>query len=92
VLAALAVGGPGPVLPVRWDFSLPLYVLLSLVLAIAIARFRPTAWTALACLAAATLWKWTAEVLGVVPAASLAILAAAALGLLRGRRRPADDR
>ncbi|HYX80106.1 MAG TPA: hypothetical protein VE976_05800 [Actinomycetota bacterium] len=92
MLAAVAVGGPGPVLPVRWDFSLPLYVLLSLVLAIAIARFRLTPWTALACFAAATVWKWTADAFGVVTAASLAILVAAVLGMVRNRRGPAEDR
>src|SRR5919204_303719 len=85
-------GGPRPVLPVRWDFSLPLYVLLSLVLVIAIARFRLTPWTALACFAAAAVWRWTADAFGVVTAASLAIFVAAVLGTVRNRRGPAEDR
>jgi hypothetical protein len=92
VLSPLAVGGPGPVLPVRWDFSLPLYVLLSFVLAVGVARLRPTPRIVLASFAAATVWKWAADALGVVPAGALAILVAAALGALRARRGPAEGR
>ena len=87
---ALAVGGPGPVLPVRWDFTLPLYLVLSFVLAIAIARARPTAWTALTSFAAANVWKWSASAFGVAPAASLAFLLASALRTIRSTRRSAE--
>jgi hypothetical protein len=64
------------VLPNAWDFALPLYILLSLVLIRVVVRATVTPWTLLACLVAGVTWDWAGHAWGVVPAAALAILLA----------------
>jgi hypothetical protein len=70
----LSVGGPGPQLPNAWDFALPVYILLSLVLIRFVIRIRVSGWTLLGAVAAGVVWDWASHAWGVVPAGALAVL------------------
>ena len=87
----VAVGGPGPTLPTDWDFWLPSYVILSLILMLAVFRLRFSARTCVAAFVLGTLWAWLDDPLGVVPAsASVALVVVLAAGFRgrKGRRAP----
>ncbi len=86
--ALLAVGGPGPQITPSWDFWLPGYMLLSFLLLVVLVRSRVTPWTAAVCLATGTLWSWTDNAMGVVPAAALAVFVAVLAGAVRRRMPP----
>lgn len=72
----VAVGGPGPEIATNWDFWLPAYMLLSLVLIVLFVRIRVTPWTGIASLAAGTLWAWLDNAIGVLPAGAVTVLVA----------------
>jgi len=72
----VAVGGPGPGLAANWDFWLPAYILLSLLLIVLFVRIRVTPWTGIACFVAGTLWAWLDNAIGVLPAGAVAVLVA----------------
>ncbi len=86
--AILAVGGPGPELTPSWDFWLPAYVFLSLVLIVLFVRPRVTVWTGIACLASGALWDWLSHAIGVVPAAAIVVLVAVIAGAVFRRIAP----
>ena len=86
----VAVGGPGPEIATNWDFWLPAYVLLSLVLIVLFVRIRITPWTGVACLVAGTLWAWLDNAIGVLPAGAVAVLVAVVSGGVRRKIMPSD--
>lgn len=88
MLTILAVGGPGPELAPNWDFWLPAYVLLSLLLIVLFVSPRLTVWTGIACLAGGTLWDWLSHAIGVVPAVAIVVLVAVIVGAVFRRIAP----
>jgi hypothetical protein len=84
--ALLGVGG----LRVRpqggFDFWLPAYMLLTFLLALAVVGMRFSPMTGVLAFAGGTLWAWSANGLGIVPAAALAVLLAIVAGGIRRRR------
>ena len=83
---ALGVGG----LRVRpeggFDFWLPAYMVLTFLLARSVVGVRLFAVVGIVAFAGGTLWAWSADELGIVPAAALAILLAIMAGGIRRRR------
>jgi hypothetical protein len=84
----LAVGGPVPEITPNWDFWLPAYMVLSLLLIAVFVRVRITPWTGIACLVSGTLWAWLDNAIGVLPAGAVAVLVALLAGAVLPRISP----
>lgn len=83
ILAILGVGvGAWPEPTGGYDVWLPLFVVLALPVIRYVAGLRITWRTALAALIGGTLWSWTKDGVGVLPATALAVLTAFAAGEL----------
>ena len=76
----LGVGVPRQVTHGGFDFWLPTYVVLSLVLLMSLGRLRLGVASLVAAFVAGTAWAWVAGTTGVLPAAAGAVLLAIALG------------
>jgi hypothetical protein len=85
MVAVLSVGGPGPRLPTGWDFALPVYIVLSLVLIRFAVRVRITPWTLVGSVAAGIMWDWASHAWGLVPALALSVLLALMAGAVLRR-------
>lgn len=89
----LAVGVPAETPTGGFDVWIPAYVVLSLALVRFVAGLRIRTVTALAALAFAMVWTWAVNVVGVIPAAAFAMLAAFTAGELvrRAKSRRAGE-
>ncbi|HET7236120.1 MAG TPA: hypothetical protein VFK59_06775 [Actinomycetota bacterium] len=69
-----------------FDVWLPVYVVLSFALVMAVVGWGLTTRRALVALAGGMTWSWAVNVLGVIPAASLALVIAVLAGAIVRRR------
>jgi hypothetical protein len=87
--AILAVGVPREAVAGGFDFWLPLYMVLTLVLVRVVAGLRISVVSAVAAFVGGTIWAWWADASGTIPAAALALLLAFVAGeVVRRRPRP----
>jgi hypothetical protein len=83
--AILGVGVPRDGVAGGWDFWLPFYILLTLLLVRVVVGFRITVWTSIAAFVAGSLWAWSVDVFGVIQAGGTAVLIAIAAGAIARR-------
>jgi hypothetical protein len=83
--ALLGVGGPRSPSSGGFDFWLPTYMILTFLFTRSIVGIRHVPVAGVVGFAGGTLWAWSANGLGVVPAAALAILLAIVAGGIRRR-------
>jgi hypothetical protein len=81
----LGVGGPRAPAGGGFDFWLPTYMVLTFVLVRSVVGIRLLLVVGVLAFAGGTLWAWSANGLGVVPAAALAVLLAIVAGGIRRR-------
>jgi hypothetical protein len=84
--ALLGVGGLRMRPEGGFDFWLPAYMLFTFLLARTVVGMRLSPMTGVVAFVGGTLWAWSANGLGVVPAAALAVLLAILAGGIRRRR------
>ena len=83
--AVLGVGGPRRPVGGGFDFWLPTYMVLTFLLARSVVGLRHLTTAGIAAFVGGTLWAWSANGLGVIPAAALAVLVAIVVGGIRRR-------
>lgn len=83
--ALLGVGGPRLAAQGGFDFWLPTYMVLTLLLAHLVVGIRLSPVMGIVAFAGGTLWAWSANGLGIVPAAALSVLLAIVAGGIRRR-------
>jgi hypothetical protein len=81
----LGVGGPRLPVGGGFDFWLPTYMVLTFLLARSVVGMRLSPVVGVVAFAGGTLWAWSDNGLGIVPAAALAILLAIVAGGIRRR-------
>jgi hypothetical protein len=81
----IGVGGPRSPVSGGFDFWLPTYMVLTFLLARSVIGLRHLTMVGIIAFVGGTLWAWSANGLGVVPAAALAVLLAIVAGGIRRR-------